>query len=93
MEKEKAYNTISATALRADASDILGKVKHAHQTFVIEVHGNPSATLKPYNEVELSNTLVLSERDTQIFLHNLDNPPAPNAYLKKAMQKYLQRYV
>lgn len=92
MDKEKSEHRISATALRTDTSEILGRVRHGNQVVVVEVHGVPSAVIKPYDEAEFKNNLVLSERDTRIFLDNLNNPPPPNTYLKKAVKRYLQRH-
>lgn len=34
---------------------------------------------------------TLSPRDTKRFFELLDNPPPPNAYLKKAIKEYKQR--
>lgn len=38
--------------------------------------------------VKDSNTLVLSDRDRDIFLAALENPPEPNKNLKKAFSEY-----
>jgi uncharacterized protein (DUF1778 family) len=35
--------------------------------------------------------LVLSNDETQHFFHLLDNPPAPNAALRSAQQRFLKR--
>lgn len=37
-------------------------------------------------------TLVLSDRDRDIFLSLLENPPEPSERLKSAMQKYQDKY-
>ena len=92
MAKQAVINTISATNLRKDTSNILGQVKHAKTTIVIEMHGKPCALLTPLNEFGAENTLLLSERDTQTFLDDLENPPKPNQKLLKAMKKYLKRH-
>jgi uncharacterized protein (DUF1778 family) len=36
--------------------------------------------------------LVLSDRDRDVFLELLENPPQPNQALIKAMEKYQQEY-
>ena len=41
------------------------------------------------NEYE---NLVLSDRDRDIFLASLENPPEPNDVLKRAMAKYRTNY-
>ena len=50
-----------------------------------------NAALEAANEVVQENeTIKLSNRDRDLFLHSLDNPPKPFATLKKAMKKYRQ---
>lgn len=49
------------------------------------------AALKAANKaVQLNEQVTLSNRDRDMFLNALDNPPKPNAKLKKAMKKYKQ---
>lgn len=38
--------------------------------------------------VEKHNSILASKRDQEIFFNALLNPPAPNARLKKAMERY-----
>jgi uncharacterized protein (DUF1778 family) len=50
-----------------------------------------NAAIQAANEaVQASETMKLSNRDRDLFLHALDHPPAPNPKLKKAMKKYRQ---
>ncbi|HEY9705379.1 MAG TPA: DUF1778 domain-containing protein [Allocoleopsis sp.] len=38
------------------------------------------------------NKLVLSDRDRNLFLELLENPPQPNQAMIKAMEKFQQKY-
>ena len=50
-----------------------------------------NAALQAANEVvQAQETVKFSNRDRDLFLNVLDNPPAPSAKLKKAMKKYKQ---
>lgn len=45
------------------------------------------------NELALSNnTLVLSDRDWNLFLSLIENPPEPCEALKSAVKEYLEEY-
>ncbi|NEP46213.1 MAG: DUF1778 domain-containing protein [Okeania sp. SIO2H7] len=45
------------------------------------------------NELALSNnTLVLSDRDWDLFVSLIENPPEPSEALKSAMKEYLEEY-
>lgn len=49
------------------------------------------AALEAANEVVQANeTIKLSNRNRDLFLNALDNPPKPTRALKKAMKKYRQ---
>ncbi len=43
--------------------------------------------------LEKHQTRVLSNRDRDIFLAMLENPPAPNEALKKAVKEYKKRII
>jgi len=48
-----------------------------------------NAALEAANEtIQANETMKLSNRDRDLFLQALDNPPEPTARLKKAMKKY-----
>ena len=38
------------------------------------------------------NQLVLSDRDWELFVSLMENPPEPNEALKSAMREYLEEY-
>ena len=43
--------------------------------------------------LEKHQTTILSDRDRDIFLEMLENPPAPNEALKKAVKEYKKRVI
>ena len=43
--------------------------------------------------LEKHHTTVLSDRDRDIFLAMLENPPEPNEALKKAVEEYKKRII
>ncbi|MEG3439957.1 DUF1778 domain-containing protein [Pannus brasiliensis CCIBt3594] len=43
-------------------------------------------------DIESHQRLILSDRDRDLFLDLLANPPAPNRALQKAMQQYREEY-
>ena len=50
-----------------------------------------NAAIEAANEaIQASEAMKLSNRDRDLFLQALDQPPAPTARLKKAMKKYRQ---
>lgn len=42
-------------------------------------------------EFEGENEIVLSEKDAEIFVETIENPPAPNEKLKQASESYLEK--
>lgn len=43
-------------------------------------------------DITAYNKLVLSDRDRDLFLALIENPPQPNPALTKAMQEFQQKY-
>lgn len=43
-------------------------------------------------DIASHETLILSERDSELFLSLLENPPEPNEALKSAMREYQDEY-
>jgi uncharacterized protein (DUF1778 family) len=65
------------------AAELLGQ---SVSTFTVS-----SAVLQASQVIERFGTLVLSDRDRDAFLKALDNPPKPNARLKKAFKAHDQQ--
>lgn len=86
--KTASPNRVSATYVTKHTSDLLGRVHHGKEVIIVEVHDKPRVVLLPYEEYAASANVRLSERDRELFLQALDNPPAPNAALKKALKKF-----
>lgn len=65
MEKVAKYDpkvrqgttTLSTVELRANLSDVLGRVRHAHERIVITKSGKPVAGIIPYDELEAIEAL------------------------------------
>ncbi len=49
--------TLSTVELRANLSDVLGRVRHAHERIVITKSGKPVAGIIPYDEMEAIEAL------------------------------------
>ena len=49
--------TLSTVELRANLSDVLGRVRHAHERIVITKSGKPVAGIIPYDELEAIEAL------------------------------------
>ena len=54
---KEEMTTLSTVELRANLSDVLGRVRHAHERIVITKSGKPVAGLIPYDELEAIEAL------------------------------------
>lgn len=87
-EENKKLKRVTATEATKHTSDLLGRVHHGKEIIIIEVHGKPRVAMLPYEEYAASANILLSNRDRNLFLKALDQPPSPNSALKKAMKKF-----
>lgn len=58
--------SLSTVELRANLSDVLGRVRHAHERIVITKSGKPVAGIIPYDELEAIEALE-EELDRKAF--------------------------